>query len=74
MFDLDTDDEITFPWDTELEELALSDQTNQLDEYIGVQIIVQVKIVKVRSLQKKSTVANKTHPDNSLVRLIQILF
>jgi len=43
MFDSIMDDDVTFPWDTKLEELALSDQTTdsiaQLDEYMGAQLI-----------------------------------
>jgi hypothetical protein len=47
MFDSAIDDEITYPWDTELEELVLSDQSDasiaQLDEYVGAQMVIPGK-------------------------------
>jgi hypothetical protein len=47
VFDNPNDDDITYPWDTELEEIPLQDQTDasmaQLDEYIGAHIVVPGK-------------------------------
>jgi hypothetical protein len=56
MFDSAMDDEITFPWDNELEELALRDQSDasisQLDEYIGAQMVVPGKNSEGKILAK----------------------
>jgi hypothetical protein len=87
MFDSPTDDEVTFPWDTELEELALSEQSDasmaQLDEYIGAQMVVPGKngegdiLAKEHSRKRNSSgrLVGEAHPNPILdTRVFNIEF